>query len=65
MLQDHDAEVRQVANFALQGLTHKHVKLSPSAGRTESENAAKQWRQWWQAHAASFVPARPPACHDW
>ena len=64
-LQDPDAEVRQVANFALQGLTHKQIKLSPSAGRAESEHAANEWRQWWQVHAASFVPARPPACHDW
>lgn len=65
MLQDPDAEVRQVSNFALQGMTRKQIKLSPSAGRAESEHAAKQWHQWWQAHAASFVPARPPACHDW
>jgi HEAT repeat protein len=65
MLQDPDAEVRQVANFALQGMTRKQFKLSPSAGRVESEHAAKQWHQWWQEHAASFVPAHPPACHDW
>src|SRR5579859_6032705 len=38
MLQDPDAEVRQVANFALQGLTRKQIKLSPSAGRAESED---------------------------
>lgn len=65
MLQDPDAEVRQVSNFALQGLTRKQIKLSPSAGRAESEHAAKQWDLWWREHAGSFVPARPPACHDW
>lgn len=65
MLQDPTAEVRQVANFALQGMTRKQIKLSPSAGRAESEHVANLWRQWWQVHAASFVPARPPACHDW
>ncbi|MHB8653328.1 MAG: HEAT repeat domain-containing protein [Terriglobia bacterium] len=65
MLQDPDAEVRQVSNFALQGLTREQIKLSPSAGRVESEHVAHLWRQWWQAHAANFVPAHPPACHDW
>jgi hypothetical protein len=65
MLRDPDAEVRQVANFALQGLTGQKFKLSPSAGGAESERTAEQWHSWWKEHAASFLPKRPLACHDW
>jgi hypothetical protein len=65
MLHDPSSEVRQVANFALQGLTTQTIRLSPSAGPAESERVAAQWHQWWQDHAESFVPARQIPCHDW
>jgi hypothetical protein len=65
MLRDGDPEVRQVANFALQGLTGEKFKLSPSAGGAESERAAEQWHNWWKEHAVSFLPKHPLACHDW
>lgn len=65
MLNDPEAQVRQVANFALQSLTGQRVQLSPTASREESERAARSWHDWWGKHEASFVPARQPACHDW
>lgn len=65
LLRDPDPEVRQVVNFTLTGLTGQTIKLSPSAGPTESERVAAQWHRWWQDHAASFVPARQIPCHDW
>jgi hypothetical protein len=65
MLRDPDSEVREVANFALQGLTGQHIKLSPSATRAESDDAAKEWDRWWQEHATNFVPRPQSACHDW
>jgi len=65
MLKDPDGEVRQVANFALQGLTGQHFALSASASRAESDGTAKQWHDWWLAHAATFNPAPQPTCRDW
>jgi len=65
MLKDPDDEVRQVANFTLQGLTGQHFTLSPSANRAESESIARQWHDWWLAHASTFSPAPQAACRDW
>ncbi len=65
MLKDPEAQVRQVANFALQSLTGHKVALSPTATREESEQAATSWHDWWGKHEANFVPVRQPACHDW
>jgi HEAT repeat protein len=65
MLSDPGAQVRQVAHFALQGLTGQKFKLSSGASRAESARIAEQWRAWWREHGASFVPARPAPCQDW
>ena len=65
MLKDPVNEVRQVANFALQGLTRQHFSLSPSASLSESERVAQQWHVWWQAHVATFTPTPQLPCHDW
>ncbi|HLY63306.1 MAG TPA: HEAT repeat domain-containing protein [Terriglobia bacterium] len=65
MLKDPDDEVRQVANFALQGLTGQNFKLPASPGRAETDAAAKQWHDWWMAHAATFNPPPQMPCHDW
>jgi hypothetical protein len=65
MMKDPDNEVRQVANFALQGLTRQHFSLSPSANLSESERVAQQWHEWWQTHAATFTPTPQSPCHDW
>jgi hypothetical protein len=65
MLKDPEDEVRQVANFALQGLTGQHFTLPASAGLAESAGAAKQWHDWWLAHAATFSPPSQPPCQDW
>jgi HEAT repeat protein len=65
MLSDPEAQVRQVAHFALQGLTGQKFKLSPRASQAESARLAQQWHAWWRAHGASFVPARRAPCQDW
>jgi len=64
-LNDPEVRVRQVANFALEGLTAYKVAVSDNPSREESERVAKKWHAWWLEHAGSFSPPRPAACHDW
>jgi len=64
-LNDPEPQVRQVANFALEGLTGHKVAISANASREESERIANNWHAWWREHAGSFSPPRPAACHDW
>ena len=64
-LNDPEAQVRQVANFALEGLTGHKVAVSADPSREESERVASNWHAWWREHAGSFSPPRPAACHDW
>jgi len=65
MLNDPATQVRQVAHFALQGLTGRRFALSGRASRAESARVAARWRAWWHAHGASFVPVRESPCRDW
>ncbi len=65
MLNDPDAQVRQVAHFALQGLTGQKFKLPADASRAEFARTAEQWRAWWRENSATFVPRRTPPCQDW
>ena len=65
MLNDREAQVRQVAHFALESLTGLRFELSPQATRAESARAAERWHAWWRERGATFVPVRQPACHDW
>jgi HEAT repeat protein len=64
-LNDPDAQVRQVANFALEGVTGYRVAVSASPSTGEWQRVADRWHAWWREHAGSFTPARPAACHDW
>jgi len=64
-LNDPEVQVRQVANFALEGLTDHKVEVSPNPTPGDSETAASNWHAWWREHAESFSPPRPAACHDW
>ena len=64
-LDDPEAQVRQVANFALEGLTGHKVAVSANPSREESPRVASDWHAWWREHAGSFSPPRPAACHDW
>jgi len=64
-LNDPEVQVRQVANFALEGLTGYKVAVSANPSREESERVANNWHAWWREHAGSFSPPRPAACHDW
>jgi hypothetical protein len=64
-LQDPEAQVRQVANFALEGLTGHKVAVSTNPSREEAQRVANDWHAWWREHAGSFSPPQPAACHDW
>jgi hypothetical protein len=64
-LKDPEVQVRQVANFALVGLTGHQVAVSANPTREESARVAGDWDVWWRENAASFSPPRPAACHDW
>jgi HEAT repeat protein len=64
-LDDPHAEVREVAHFALEGLTGQRSGPSRSSSPAESSEDAASWRTWWLKHEATFVPARQPPCHDW
>jgi HEAT repeat protein len=65
MLNDSDAQVRQVAHFALRSLTGQQIKLPPNASRADSARATDEWLAWWRNQGASFVPVRHPPCRDW
>ncbi len=65
MLNDPEAQVRQVANFALRNLTGQEVKLSSTATPKESLRVAESWRSWWRKQGADFKLARQAACRDW
>lgn len=65
MLNDPQEEVRQVANFALQGLTGQHFQLPDNASRSQIKHTEKEWENWWQAHNATFTPVPLASCHDW
>lgn len=62
MLDDPGAQVRQVANFALENLTGKKFELGEKAPPAA---LARSWHAWWRANEAAFVPIRQAPCHDW
>jgi HEAT repeat protein len=64
-LNDPEAQVRQVANFALEGLTGRKVAVSTSPTPEEWVRATNDWHAWWRENAANFSPPRPAPCHDW
>jgi len=65
MLNDSQPQVRQVANFALEGLTGEKFTLSDKAAPGETARLAAKWHAWWRQNAASFVPSRPSPCREW
>lgn len=64
-LSDPEAQVRQVGNFALQGLTGQKIVLPPNASPAASQHSAEQWHAWWRNHGASFTTLQLPPCRDW
>ena len=64
-LNDPEVQVRQVANFALEGLTGRKVAVSANPSREESERVANDWHAWWREYAGSFHSPPLIACHDW
>ncbi len=65
MLKDPDAQVRQVAHFALRSLTGQKITLPPDASLADAARAAEEWHAWWRNHGAGFVPHPQPPCRDW
>jgi HEAT repeat protein len=64
-LDDPEAQVRQVANFALQGVTGHQATVSGNPSLEESKRVASDWHVWWRAHAGTFSPLPPAVCHEW
>jgi len=64
-LNDPEPQVREVANFALEGLTGHKVAGPATPSLQEPSHIADNWRAWWREHAGSFSPPRPAPCHDW
>ena len=65
MLNDPEAQVRQVAHFALRNLTGQVIQLSSTASGEESGRVSKTWRAWWQKQSPEYTPLRQPPCRDW
>lgn len=65
MLNDPEAQVRQVANFALERLTAHNIPLTAGATPEESSRVADQWHVWWRKNASNLSPPRQAACRDW
>ena len=65
MLNDPEAQVRQVANFALQNLTGQSFALSATAPAAESSRLQARWRAWWRERGATFTPLPQRPCQDW
>jgi HEAT repeat protein len=65
MLNDPEAQVRQVANFALEGVTGHKTPLSAKPTREESARVAGLWHAWWREQGGSFSPHQRAACHEW
>lgn len=65
MLNDPEAPVRQVANFALQNLTGQSFALSATAPAAESSRLQAQWHAWWREQGDAFEPLPQPPCRDW
>ncbi len=56
MLSDPEPPVRQVANFALEGVTGHKIALPGKASPEESARVAGLWHAWWREHSGSFSP---------
>ncbi len=65
MFKDPEAQVRQVAHFALLSLTGQKIELPPNASHADSTRVAEEWHAWWRNEGATFVPVRHPPCRDW
>jgi len=65
MLNDPEAQVRQVANFALEGVTGHKTPLPAKPAREESARMAGLWHAWWREQGGSFSPHQRAACHEW
>jgi hypothetical protein len=65
MLNDPEAQVRQVAHFALRNLTGQTIELSSTATAKEARHVAGAWKVWWQRQGPEYKPLRQPACRDW
>jgi hypothetical protein len=65
MLNDPEPQVRQVADFALEGLTGHMAGPSAKPSPEEPTRLADAWHAWWREHGGGFSPPPPASCHDW
>lgn len=64
-LDDPELQVRQVANFALEGLSGHKVSDELPASELDAQRLAEGWHAWWLQSAATYSPPKPAPCHDW
>ena len=57
-LNDPEVQVRQVANFAMEGLTGHKVAVPAVPTPEESRRIASDWHAWWRARRQLLTP--PP-----
>jgi len=64
-LDDPELQVRQVANFALEGLSGHKVSDEPPVAAPDVQRLAEGWHEWWLRSASAYSPPKPAPCHDW
>jgi hypothetical protein len=64
-LDDPQLQVRQVANFSLEGLTGHKVSDDLAVSQVDADHLKTGWDSWWRESAGSFSPTAPTPCHDW
>lgn len=65
MLNDPEPQVRQVADFALTGLTGEKFPLPAQPSKADFARVNEEWHAWWKKAGPTFTPLPPRACHDW
>jgi len=65
MLNDPSPQVRNVADFALQGMTGHKVALPEDSSDAAPRRLAEDWHGWWQEHGADFSPMLTAPCREW
>lgn len=64
-LDDPELQVRQVANFALEGLSGHKVSEELPVTALDAQRLAEGWHAWWLRSPATYSPPKPAPCHDW
>ncbi len=64
-LDDPELQVRQVVNFALEGVSGHKVSDPLTVPKDDAQRLSEEWRAWWLKSAGTFSPPAIAPCHDW